>query len=258
MLCFSLELPRALAEGALFASSERILRWLPSGDGHPVVVLPGFLGDDHSTHALRYHLRCLGYVTHGWRLGRNLGPTAAVVEGLAQLVGSLAERHGCTVSLVGWSLGGIYARELAFTRPELVRTVITLGSPFRALDASGTRADRLYRRYEKRHDAAYRAPSYAPPTGPLRVPSTAVYTRTDGVVAWRDCIQSSGPISENIEVIGSHCGLGHHPAVIYAVSDRLARPDGEWTPFRPPAALRLLFPRPAEPEIPATRPPAQG
>jgi pimeloyl-ACP methyl ester carboxylesterase len=258
MLCFSLELPRALAEGALFASSERILRWLPSGDGHPVVVLPGFLGDDHSTHALRYHLRCLGYVTPGWRLGRNLGPTAAVVEGLAQLVGSLAERHGRTVSLVGWSLGGIYARELAFTRPELVRTVITLGSPFRALDASDTRADRLYRRYQKMHDAAYRAPTYTPPTGPLAVPSTAVYTRTDGVVAWRDCIQSSGPISENVEVIGSHCGLGHHPAVIYAVSDRLARPHGEWTPFRPPAALRLLFPRPAEPEIPATGPPAQG
>ena len=80
----------------------------------------------------------------------------------------------------------------------------------------------------------------------LEVPSSAVYTRTDGVVAWRDCIQPAGPLSENIEVVGSHCGLGHHPAVIYAVSDRLARPEGEWAPFRPPGGLRWLFPRPVE------------
>jgi pimeloyl-ACP methyl ester carboxylesterase len=246
MLCFSLELPRALAEGALFASAERILRWLPAGDGHPVVVLPGFLGDDHTTGALRYHLRCLGYVTHGWRLGRNLGPTAAVVDGLARLVTGLSERHGCAVSLVGWSLGGIYARELAYTRPDLVRTVITLGSPFRALDASDTRADSWYRRYANMHLASYRPPTYVPPTGPLEVPSSAVYTRTDGVVAWRDCIQPSGPHSESIEVVGSHCGLGHHPAVIYAVSDRLARPEGEWAPFRPPGALRWLYPKPVD------------
>jgi len=246
MLCFSLEVPRALAEGALFASSVRILRWLRAGDGHPVVVLPGFLGDDHSTGALRYHLRCLGYVTHGWRLGRNFGPTAAVVDGLATLVARLADTHGCTVSLVGWSLGGIYARELAFSRPDLVRTVTTLGSPFRALDARDTRADRWYQRYEEMHLAAYRPPQYVPPTGPLEVPSTAIYTRTDGVVAWRDCIQPTSSLSENIEVMGSHCGLGHHPAVIYAVSDRLARPEGEWAPFRPPSALRWLFPRPVE------------
>jgi pimeloyl-ACP methyl ester carboxylesterase len=254
MLCFTLEFPRALAEGALFASSERLLRWLPSGDGHPVVVLPGFLADDYSTGALRYHLRCLGYVTHGWRLGRNFGPTAAVVDGLAGLVGRLAETHGCSVSLVGWSLGGIYARELAYSRPDLVRTVITLGSPFRALDARNTRADRWYQRYEQMHLAAYRPPQYEPPTGPLQVPSTAVYTRTDGVVAWRDCIQPTGPLSENIEVVGSHCGLGHHPAVIYAVSDRLARPEGEWTPFSPPSPLRWLFPRPVEIPEPAAHP----
>jgi pimeloyl-ACP methyl ester carboxylesterase len=246
MLCFSLEVPRALAEGALFAPSECLLRWLRSGDGHPVVVLPGFLGDDHATTALRYHLRGLGYATHGWRLGRNYGPTAEIVEGLATLVAGLTDKYGSTVSLVGWSLGGVYARELAFTHPELVRTVITLASPFRALDSRNTRADRWYRRYERQHLAAYRPPNYVPPTGPLEMPSTAVYTRTDGIVAWRDCVQPAGPLTENIEVIGSHCGLAHHPAVVYAVSDRLARPDGEWAPFRPPAALRWLFPRPVE------------
>ena len=246
MLSFTLELPRALAEGAWFASSEGLLRWLPSGDGHPVVVLPGFLGDDSSTAALRYHLRCLGYVTHGWRLGRNCGPTAAVVDGLGTLVARLADRHGGAVSIVGWSLGGIYARELAFRAPELVRTVVTLSSPFRSLDSTETRADRWYRRYQDSHLASFRPPEYAPPTGPLKVPSSAVYTRSDGIVPWEDCVQVPGPLSENIEVRGSHCGLGHNPAVIYAVSDRLARPEGEWGPFRAPGPLRWLYPRPAD------------
>ena len=235
-----------MAEGALFASAQTFLRWLPSGDGHPVVVLPGFLGDDHSTAALRFHLRCLGYATRGWSLGRNRGPTRAVIDGLGRLVQDMADEHGGPVSIVGWSLGGIYARELAFREPALVRSVITLASPFRSLDSRETRADRLYRRYEHDHVPDYRPPAYAPPTGPLDVPSTALYTRTDGIVPWTDCVQPAGPQSENIEVWSSHCGMAHHPAVIYAVSDRLSQPDGEWTPFRPPGPLRWLFPQPVE------------
>src|SRR4051812_18335255 len=213
MLCFSLEVPRALAEGALFAPSECLLHWLRSGDGHPVVVLPGFLGDDHATTALRYHLRGLGYATHGWRLGRNYGPTAEVVEGLATLVAGLTDKSASTVSLVGWSLGGVYARELAFTPPELVRTVITLASPFRALDSRNPRADRWYRRYERQHLAAYRPPNYVPPTGPLEMPSTAVYTRTDGIVAWRGRVQPPRPPAADNSEIRRHRGIAPHPAL---------------------------------------------
>jgi pimeloyl-ACP methyl ester carboxylesterase len=246
VLSFSLELPRSVAEGALFASSHAILRRLSSGDGHPVLVLPGFMADDRSTAALRFHLRRLGYVTHGWRLGRNIGPTKAALDGMTNLVDDLVDRNGRKVSIVGWSLGGVYARELARRQPALVRTVITLGSPFRLTDARQTRTARMYGRYQPWHLPDYQPPTYVPPDGPLAMPSTAVYTRTDGIVAWRACVQDVGPQRENIEVFGSHCGLGHNPAVVYAVTDRLARAEGDWAPFKPPTPLRRLFPRPVE------------
>ena len=247
VLCFGLELPRSVAEGALFASSHAILRCLSPGDGHPVLVLPGFLADDRSTVALRFHLRRLGYVTHGWRLGRNIGLTKAALEGLRTLVDDVVERSGRKVSIVGWSLGGVYARELARRQPELVRTAITLGSPFRLADARHTRTERMYGRYRSWHLPDYQPPAYVPPNDILAMPSTAIYTRTDGIVAWQACVQVAGPQSENIEVFGSHCGLGHNPAVVYAVSDRLAQPEGKWAPFRPPPLpLRRLYPRPVK------------
>ncbi len=154
------------------------------------------------------------------------------------------EHNGAKVSVVGWSLGGVYARELARLHPELVRSVITLGSPFRLTDARHTRTERTYSRYRAWHLPAYQPPAYVPPDGPLAMPSTAIYTRTDGIVAWRSCVQTVGPQSENIEVFGSHCGLGHNPAAVYAVGDRLAQPLGDWAAFKAPVALRRLYPRP--------------
>src|SRR5262245_63252134 len=106
------------------------------GDGHPVLVLPGFLADDRSTRALRWFLRDRGYHAHGWRLGRNLGPDADTRAGLVARLAALADRHGRTVSLIGWSLGGIYARELARAFPDQIRLVITLARPFRDPQAS--------------------------------------------------------------------------------------------------------------------------
>ncbi len=243
-LCFGLEFPRAVAEGAFFASSTALLRRGRRGDGHPVLVLPGFLADDRTTITLRRHLAHLGYATHGWRLGRNVGPTKAIVDGLERLVEELAWRHSRRISIVGWSLGGIYARELGRRQPDLVRTVISLGSPFKLTHPGQTRTDRVYRRYQSWHLPAFQPPEYVPPDKPLEMPSTAIYSRSDGIVAWRTCVQDVGPTSENIAVYGSHCGLGHNPAVVYAVSDRLARPEGEWVPFKAPTALRYLYPTP--------------
>ena len=240
-------MPRALAEAALYTSWLPLLLRAGRGDGHPVLVLPGFLGDDRSTMTARYHLRVLGHATHGWSLGRNLGPTRTAVEGLERLVDELADRAGRRVSIVGWSLGGVYAREIARRRPEVVRTVVTFGSPFRLPDAALTRAARLYRRYEPSHLPAFRSPGYAPPDEPLPVPSTAIYSRSDGIVAWGACIQPVSDNSENIEVYGSHCGLAHNPAVVYATSDRLAQPEGGWRPFQPPWAVRAAYPRPSAP-----------
>ena len=123
LVLFLTDLQRAIAEVGLHLAAQPILRSAPLGDGHPVLVLPGFYGDDLSTLLLRRFLRSRGYWTHGWRLGRNLGPTPEVVDGLGQRLDAIVDRHGRPASIIGWSLGGIYARELARRSPEAVRQV---------------------------------------------------------------------------------------------------------------------------------------
>jgi pimeloyl-ACP methyl ester carboxylesterase len=201
---------------AFAASVGPLLVRAPRGDGHRVLVLPGFTADDLSTRPLRWFLRRLGYRPAGWRLGRNLGPSERILDGLLERFESVASEDG-PVSIVGWSLGGVYARELARHQPEHVRQVITLGSPLRL--AGGTPLSRL-------------RPGHRPRTsGPLPVPSTAVYSRSDGVVHWRSAMEPDGPRRESIEVRGSHCGLGHNPRVLQIVADRLAQPAGTWAPY---------------------------
>jgi pimeloyl-ACP methyl ester carboxylesterase len=216
-----------------------------------VLVLPGLLASDLSTTVLRGWLRRLGYEVVGWDLGRNRGPTPAVVAGLPRLLDRLARTGAGPVSIVGWSLGGIFARGLAARSPDQVRQVVTLGSPFAAGEGrpDGSAGSRAYRRYARLHAAErVRPPSAAGPR-PLPVPSTSVYSREDGVVDWRACLQEIGPISENVAVRGSHLGLGHNPAALWVVADRLAQPVGRWRPFRPPAlpGAAALFPAPDRP-----------
>jgi pimeloyl-ACP methyl ester carboxylesterase len=150
------------------------------------------------------------------------------------------------VSLVGWSLGGIFARTLVRRSPELVRQVVTLGSPFRLARSDQSRATRVFERFSHLHVEHLSLP-LEDGAEPLPVPTTSVYSRYDGIVAWRACLDAPGPFAENVEVYGSHLGLGHNPAVIWAVTDRLAQPEGAWRPFRAPAALRPFFPRPGTP-----------
>jgi hypothetical protein len=214
---------RAWFEFASLIPTLPVLQAAPRGDGHPVLVLPGWLASDRSTQALRWFLRDRGYHAHGWRLGRNDGPSAEIVSGLAARLDALRARHGRRVSLVGWSLGGIYARELARRRPDDVRQVITLASPFRDPDATSVFIARLAgRRPARSPDVLARLRS------PLPVPTTAIYSRTDGIVAWQSCVEPRGPQSESIEVGTSHCGMGHHPAALLVIADRLAQPDGTW------------------------------
>ncbi|MCV7231321.1 esterase/lipase family protein [Mycobacterium branderi] len=234
---------RAAVEFGLLLGSLPLRRALPVGDGHPVLVLPGLLAGDGSTLALRRILRGLGYRVHGWRLGRNIGPTAQAVAGMGERLHDLHTRYGTPVSVIGWSLGGIYARAMARRRPSSVRQVITLGSPFRLTDQNQSRASAAFNRFSHLHVERAAAPLDLE-TEPLPVPATSIYSRYDGVVAWQACLDLRSPRAENISVIGSHFGYGHNPAVVWAVADRLAQPRGEWAPFRPPAALRPLFPRP--------------
>ncbi len=220
----------------------RVLRGAPRGDGAPVLVLPGLLAGDLSTRPLRAALRGLGHHVHGWRLGRNLGPTPRVEARLRLLAEELLERHGRPFAVVGWSLGGIYARAMAAERPDAVRQVITLGTPFALTEPSQTRAIRAYERYSHLHVPGYALPVPDHVRGPLPVPTTSIWSRTDGIVSWTASLETPSPTAENIAVRASHLGLGHSPAVLWAVADRLAQPEGEWRPFRPPPRLRVLYP----------------
>ena len=240
---------RTLAGAGVLAASFPLLRMAPRGQPHPVLVLPGLMASDLSTKTLRGWVGRLGHPVVGWSLGRNRGPSKEVNAELPDLVARLAAEHGAPVSIVGWSLGGVFARRLARRTPRLVRQVISLGSP---LGASGRRlgagpGSRVYRRPPTLQVVDGSSASGVLPR-PLPVPSTAVYSRWDGVVDWRACRQQTGPTSENVAVRSSHLGMTHDPAVLWIVADRLALPPDAWRPFERPTRFGLgaLFPAEAE------------
>lgn len=233
---------RAIQELGAFMLLRPWLGAAPRGDGHPVLVFPGLLASDLSTQPLRSFLKAQGYATHGWNQGRNLGLRTGVEEAMLARVDELYERHGGRrISLVGWSLGGIYARQIAKRMPDKVRTVISLGSPFTG-SPKATNAWRVYELASGHRvddsDAHIAGPLASPPP----VPTTSIFSRSDGVCAWRTCINQETEQAENIEVYGSHCGLGHHPAAVYAVADRLAQEEGKWTKFDRSGWKSVVFP----------------
>ncbi|MEQ6248048.1 hypothetical protein ABMC89_04070 [Sulfitobacter sp. HNIBRBA3233] len=218
----------------------------PRGDGQPVLVLPGLTTSDRSTTSLRSFLKTKGYPAYGWKLGMNFGPRPGVEQGLIDLVHKLSDKHGRTVSIVGWSLGGIYARQLGKMMPDSIRQVISLGSPF----GGHPRATNAWRVYEiASGQSAHDTDSHmgGAISAPPPVPTTAIYSKTDGICAWQNCIEARSDIAENIEVKASHCGLGHHPAVVYAVADRLAQPEGAWKPFDRSGFKSVIYPAPSYP-----------
>lgn len=238
------EPPRAGLDLAALAATWPMLATARRGDGHPVLVLPGWLTGDPATVPIRMFLRGLGHDVSGWSLGGNRGPTGRVVQELRARLEELHRSSGRRVSLVGWSLGGLYAQELARAAPGSVRGIVTLGSPV-------TRPARWVRTASRFVDRGPRLPRGVDVLprpwaehGSLRVPATSVYSRADGVVHWSSCRHVLRTRRENVEVRGSHLGLGHNPAVLWLLADRLGMAEGVWTPFRPPRALRPFFPRP--------------
>jgi pimeloyl-ACP methyl ester carboxylesterase len=211
---------------------------LPAGDGHPVVVFPGLGAADFSTAPLRKFLRERGYAAYPWEQGFNFGPKKGVLKACRDAVQRAADKHGRKVSLLGWSLGGIYAREMAKELPELARCVITLGTPF----TGHPRATRAWRFYElvsgqSVHDAALARQIRVAPT----CPTTSIYSKTDGIVAWQCSINEESPHTENIHVHASHVGMGMNPLVMYAVADRLAQNGPTWQPFDVTGARRWFY-----------------
>jgi len=240
---FYLEGPRALCEASTFLPALPKLLTAPRGDGHPVLVLPGFIAGDASTQTLREYLEALGYQAHGWQLGRNVGAPEQTLAALMMRLDELHRRYDLSVSLVGWSLGGIYARELAKYSPSAVRQVITMGSPFGGTPGSSnvSRLRRIfYGEESSTEERAWRKHLWAPPP----VPATAIFSRTDGVVAWPACMELPAAHTDNIEISGSHCGLGYNPLALFAIADRLAEPEYGWKPFSRTGWRRFFYPDP--------------
>lgn len=238
---------RAMFELGLFYAARPLMASLPKGDGHAVMTLPGFMASNSSTVPMRGVLTNLGYDAHGWDSGRNVKVDNALLGRLENQLGTLHKSSGRKVSLIGWSLGGVLARELAKLHPDKVRLVISLGSPI-SDDRNHTHARKLFemlngKEPEPMQGGRFRALDEAPP-----VPTTSIFTKTDGIVHWRGSVQhpekaTSAQPTENIQVHASHCGLGVNPSVMVAMADRLAQQEGTWKPFAPSFVNQWMFPK---------------
>lgn len=225
---------RAMLELGALQLFEPWLNSLTGGDGHPVLVIPGFTAGDRSTIVLRKFLSSLGYLPFGWKQGVNFGIRHEAFAGVGSFLQQLHDQYECKVSLVGQSLGGIYARELAKMHPELVRQVITLGSPFNDPEGNASNVTELYKMFNTSHQtklsqflSEHWDISIAPP-----VPTTSIYSKWDGVCHWRACIQHGGHDQvENVEVGASHTGMGVNAQTLFVVADRLSLRPNNWRPF---------------------------
>jgi pimeloyl-ACP methyl ester carboxylesterase len=238
---------RAPWEAMALAAVSPWLSKMPSGDGHAVLVFPGLGANDMSTLALRRFLKQHSYQAYGWEQGFNLGPREGVLAACRDRITELHKQHQGKVSLIGWSLGGIYAREMAKELPDLVRCVITLGTPFTG-HPTATNAWRLYNFVsgQQAHDEKLLAEVRKPPA----VPTTSIYSKTDGVVAWQCSINPARHAhTENIEVHASHIGMGMNPMAMYAIADRLHQDPAHWKRFDVQGARRWFFKVAHQPDV---------
>lgn len=229
---------RAPLEAAALVPALPLLLRAPRGDGHHVVAIPPFGAGDAFTAVLRRYLAQLGYHVHPWNRSEVLALHRLSTVALKRM-DEIESEAGAPVSMIGHSLGGIYAREIARASPERIRRVITVGSPF----GGDLKSNVVWPLYES--VTGTKINSITPDVlermnEPLPVPSTAIYSRTDGVVAWHSCIDEDAPQAENVKVPGSHIGLLHNAATLYVIADRLAQAPGVHDAFRAPAWLRAF------------------
>jgi dienelactone hydrolase len=251
------ELPRALLslleiraplEFAVLIATLPTLARAAKGDGHPVLLLPGFAAGDATLEPLRLFLKSRNYEVETWGLGKNVGFNRRYTKVIEQKVRYLHHKTGKKVSLVGWSLGGVFAFYAAHVAPECVRTAISLGSPLRVNPDHPPPQSVLamYRALENpqgtlAHAAHSRSKAMR---GPPPAPSTCLYSDTDGIVPPHQATLDGDPKNhENIRVPGSHTGLGVNVLVLWIVADRLALPEGKWKPFKPSGAFARAFRR---------------
>lgn len=246
----------ALEFGGLSVAWRAMQPKLPQGDGHPVLFLPGFLSGDIYTAPIRSRVEAQGFKTYTWEGGTNLGLDAETAEHLKERLHEVyAENGGQKVSLVGHSLGGIYARELAREFPEMVRSVTTLGTPFAMLDdldnSTAIPLEKIYRFLHPESDILSRKDIGKRSLTPPPVPTTSIYSRSDGVVRWKASLNPKAKRAENIEVFGSHLGMTFNPVTIATVIDRLAQPEHKWKPFASSKArFSIAYPSDKQPDLP--------
>jgi pimeloyl-ACP methyl ester carboxylesterase len=232
-----------------FAVAPLLRKVYPVGPAHAVLCLPGGLVGDGLTAILRRGLNRHGYDARGWGLGRNLGATEEKLAGMRARVDELYAVYDAKITVIGWSLGGIYGRMLARDRPEKVRQVISLGSPYRMVESDRfapfrrARWDRFVQEHARELDLMWVHEHHRPP---LTVPATSIYSPTDGVAPWQLSIDETGPgapnpRAENVAVWGTHSGIGANPAAFAAILDRLAQPEDTWRPFVPIPMLRRWY-----------------
>ncbi len=238
---------RALLEWQSFYALRPLLKRFPRGDGHSVVVFPGFMSSDRATRPLRGLLSDLGYKTYGWGLGQNVMFDDSLEEEMVALVNDVYQRSGKPVSLVGWSLGGLYAREVAKACPDKIRGVITLGSPISG-DTSHSNANRLFEALNGKPNQVEQS-RFLKLNEPPPVPTTSIYSKNDGIVAWEGSVQKRGELTENVEVPASHLGLGVNVLALYVVIDRLAQPESDWQRFDISGFRSLVYRRPNQRQV---------
>ncbi|HKY07426.1 MAG TPA: alpha/beta hydrolase [Candidatus Binatia bacterium] len=192
----------------------------PRGNGQPVLILPGYGSGDVSTALLKGYLRLLGYRARGWGLGRNNGDPVALLPRILKRAAGLARRYDCKVHLIGWSFGGYLARELARERADLIGHVVTLGTPV----VGGPKYTVFAKLFQNRgiDVEAIAAAIEIRNRLSMCTPVIAIYSRRDGVVAWRACIDNNGANVEHVEVYTTHFGLGFSPEVYKIIAQRLA------------------------------------
>ncbi len=224
-LLWAAELPRAAWTVARYGMSRVRADNAPRGDGRAIMLLPGLFNSDRSNFALRQYLCSLGYAADGWGLGRNLGTRTVGEEGerLFDCIRARHEEHGAPLTLIGVSLGGMMARLAAQRLPEMVREVITISSPF----AGDPHATNVWRAFEwvtgDRVNASHVRERGAEIAAPLPVPSTAIWSASDGLVNGLICHTADDPRCRNIEVRSSHIGVQLNPDVLQIVADVLGK-----------------------------------
>ncbi len=217
-----------LLEGRAGAEAGRLMLALPlirmqakKGSGEPVLVLPGFMADDHSTFILRQYLKSIGYVTYPWGLGVNRKRMLDFLPPIEQQVRNLVDQHQQKVNLVGWSRGGILAREIARDHPDLIDRVITIGSPVKG-GVSISSIGPLVRRETGLTSHELSSMLKLRQQTKIKVPIRAIYSKLDGIVAWKACIDDINDDVEHFEIRGSHVGMGSNVEVFKLLSKLLA------------------------------------